>query len=79
MIATTEPEATWMAVARAEIGVREKPGKLRNNPRVLEYLAVCTLLSRALRGFDETPWCSAFVNWCMLNAGYEPTRKATAR
>ena len=28
---------------------------------------------------DETPWCSAFVNWCALKAGFERTLKLNAR
>ena len=28
---------------------------------------------------DEMAWCSAFVNWCALRAGYEYTGKLNAR
>ena len=28
---------------------------------------------------DETPWCSAFVNWCALKAGFERTSKLNAQ
>jgi uncharacterized protein (TIGR02594 family) len=50
-----------------------------NNPRVLEYLQSTTNLSRSATSRDETPWCSAFVNWCLRQAGYERTKNALAR
>lgn len=68
----------WMEFAEKEKGVQEVPGS-GNNPRVLEYLRSTTNLSRAATSKDETPWCSAFVNWCLQQAGYETTRNALAR
>lgn len=68
----------WMAIAEAELGVSEVPGS-GNNPRVLEYLQSTTNLGRSATSRDETPWCSAFVNWCLEQAGYDRTRNALAR
>ena len=68
----------WMPLAEQEKGVSEIPGS-GNNPRVLEYLQSTTNLSRSSVSKDETPWCSAFVNWCLQQAGYERTRNALAR
>jgi len=69
--ATAEPP--WLAIARAEIGVKEIVGK-KHNPRVLEYLGA----TRGRWSTDETPWCSGFVNWVMGQAGYGNTGSATA-
>lgn len=68
----------WMTIAEQERGVCEVPGS-GNNPRVLEYLQSTTNLSRSATSRDETPWCSAFVNWCLAQAGYERTKNALAR
>ena len=68
----------WMAFAEKEKGVSEIPGS-GNNPRVLEYLRSTTNLEASAVSKDETPWCSAFVNWCLEQAGYERTKNALAR
>lgn len=49
--------------AKQEEGVSEYPG-YRHNPRIIEYHATCFLKATT----DETPWCSAFVNWCVKQA-----------
>lgn len=68
----------WMAIAEQEKGVSEIPGA-GNNPRVLEYLRSTTNLTKTAVSKDETPWCSAFVNWCLQQAGYDRTKNALAR
>ena len=70
----------WMPIAEAEKakGIHEIPGQ-ENEPRVLEYLAATSNLDKSVRSRDETPWCSAFANWCLKQAGYEGTRNAAAR
>lgn len=70
-----EPE--WMKAARGEIGVREVPGS-GDNPRIVEYLQ-STTLGRPDNQNDETPWCSAFANWCLEDVGMEGTNSAWAR
>lgn len=76
----TRPDAwvgmPWIPLALHELGVHEVPGA-GDNPRVLEYLATCTANTALLH--DETPWCSAFVNWCMLHAGQARTHSLAAR
>lgn len=67
----------WYAVARAEIGVREVRGN-GDNPRIVEYLRSTTLDAPAASQ-DETPWCSAFANWCVERAGSAGTDSAWAR
>jgi uncharacterized protein (TIGR02594 family) len=73
-----QTEPPWFAIAKNELGVQEYPGAA-NNPRVVEYLNTTTNISATLRSKDETPWCSAFVNWCMKQSGIEGTRSALAR
>ncbi|MGQ9921950.1 MAG: NlpC/P60 family protein, partial [Desulfobacca sp.] len=79
----TEPaveitEWPWLKIARQELGVKESPGS-GDNPRVVEYLK-STTLGRPDNENDETPWCSAFVNWVLKQAGVEPrTNSAWAR
>lgn len=63
----------WLSIALAEDGVREIPGA-RDNARILEYLRTT---GSSLH--DETPWCSAFVQWCLGRAGVAGTGEANAR
>lgn len=66
----------WYQIAKKEMdeGVKEITGN-EDNPRIVEYHAATTLKASD----DETPWCSAFVNWCMDKAGEVKTNKANAR
>lgn len=75
----------WMHTAIGEMGVKELSGSA-SNARIEEYRDTCSkdaggnLGPWALRQDDgDIPWCSCFVNWCMLRAGIEPTRSAAAR
>jgi uncharacterized protein (TIGR02594 family) len=64
----------WLVVAKRELGVRELPGA-ENNPRVIEYI-------KSVRGREddtEFAWCSAFVNWCIVQSGLPGTGKGAAR
>jgi uncharacterized protein (TIGR02594 family) len=67
----------WMDIAEAELGVTEIPGPEAEG-RIVEYLE-STSLGHPDNQTDETPWCSAFVNWCMVQAGYQGTDSAWAR
>ena len=53
----------WLRIARGESGTKEIKGA-QHNPRVLEYLKTVGLGSD-----DETPWCAAFVAWCLKQSG----------
>jgi uncharacterized protein (TIGR02594 family) len=64
----------WMEYAFQELDTREVAGR-RDNPRIQEYLATVNLG----RAHDETPWCSAFANWCMRQAQIQGTGRANAR
>lgn len=67
-------EFEWMSIANAEIGEREVDGA-GSNPRILAYLATTTAGAQ----HDEVPWCSAFVNYCIVNSGIRGTNSARAR
>lgn len=68
-------EPVWMSIARAELGVRETPGK-RSTPRVQTYFGATVAGDKTN---DDVPWCSAFVNWVMAQAGFRGTRRLAAR
>lgn len=62
---------------RRNWGVKEYPGNGENR-RIIEYLK-STNLNAPDSARDETPWCSAFVNWCVEQPGYAGTDSAWAR
>jgi uncharacterized protein (TIGR02594 family) len=65
----------YFMTALGEYGVKEIPGPA-HAPRILEYLRTCSI---GPQGGDETPWCSAFCNWCMVHSSYRGTASAAAR
>jgi len=64
----------WYRAARQEEGVSEIEGP-KSSKRILEYHATCSLKATS----DDIAWCSAFVNWCMKQAGVKGTNDAGAR
>jgi len=75
--APTPSTYPWFGIAEREIGVKEVVGS-GDNPRIVEYLR-STNLDAPSASQDETPWCSAFVNWCVEASGYAGTDSAWAR
>ena len=67
----------WMPIAENEVGVEEVPGP-GDNPRIVEYLK-STNLGKPDNQNDETAWCSAFLNFCVEQAGLKGTNSAWAR
>lgn len=67
----------WFDVAMQELGTSEVVGP-GDNPRIVEYLR-STSLGGAMAANDETPWCSAFVNFCVEKSGFAGTDSASAR
>jgi len=72
IIAFITGKPQWIAIAEAEIGVKEIVGS-QHNPRVVEYHS-----TTGKWGNDEVAWCSSFVNWVMIKAGHKPTGSAQA-
>lgn len=72
-----DEEFPWMPIVIQEIGVKEFPGP-PDNPRIVQYLQ-STSLEAPERNNDETAWCSAFVNWCIEQAGFAGTDSSWAR
>ena len=64
----------WMRFALQEIGEAEVPGKTRSNQRIVQYHSAAGNADD-----DDTPWCSAFTNWCMLHGGQRGTGLPNAR
>jgi uncharacterized protein (TIGR02594 family) len=71
--ASRSPEAAWMKVARAEVGVTEDP--LGSNPRIEAYHAS----TEGGAADDAVAWCASFVNFCVEAAGVRGTRSKAAR
>lgn len=72
--------APWMVPAQEEFekGVRRRPGRDRNDPRILEYFKATPALDRQAAAVDETAYCAAFANWCLGRAGFKGTGSALA-
>ena len=68
----------WFKIAISEMGVREFYGAA-DNPRIIQYLKSTEHLSNQYKSNDETPWCAAFVNWCIEQSGIEGMNSAWAR
>jgi flagellar protein FlgJ len=70
--------APWMKFAEAEFqkGVRRRAGSA-HDPRILEYLTATDVKGGA-RTRDETPYCAAFVNWCLTKGGFRGNNSAWA-
>jgi len=65
-----EEDLSWIKIARAELGVLEIKG-IKHNPRIIEYHSTTGKFK-----YDETPWCSSFVNWVMTKAGLKGINSA---
>ena len=64
-----------LEMALSQYGIKEIVGQYHNN-EVVKYF---TEIGFAQITNDETAWCSAFVNWVCMKAGYEHTKKLNAR
>lgn len=68
-------EPTWLAEARRHLGVREIPG-VNHHPLIVKMWKA---IKRGGIKDDETPWCAAFVGFCLENAGIVSSRFESAR
>lgn len=62
-------------VALSQYGIAEIKGE-KHNPEVLRYFHD---IGHKWVLDDETGWCAAFVNWCLLQAGVKGTGKLNAK
>lgn len=69
----------WYEIALRELDACVAEQGSGAHPRILEYLATCNDLEEGEAERDSTPWCSAFVNWCLRQAGIEGTDSGWAR
>ena len=60
-------------IAFSQLGVKEFQGS-PSNPQIEDYLECVGMPSN-----DNIPWCSAFINWCLLEANISGTGSALAR
>jgi uncharacterized protein (TIGR02594 family) len=70
----TMHNALEIAIRECNTNVNEFAGA-NHHPRILEYHSATSLNATT----DEVPWCAAFVNWCLREAGIEGTFSAQAR
>ncbi|MGX9965921.1 hypothetical protein ACVFYP_21525 [Roseomonas sp. F4] len=72
----------WMGIAEAEAALppRERSAwpDPEENPRILEYFRVSAAWFEPGEG-DETDWCAAFVNWCLIRSGHHGSEHPGAR
>lgn len=68
-----DPE--WLIEARKHLGVREIPG-VNHNPLIVKMWKA---IKRGGIKDDETPWCAAFVGFCLENVGIVSSRFESAK
>jgi uncharacterized protein (TIGR02594 family) len=61
-------------IALGEYGIKERRGG--ENPEILKYFRE---IGHPDIIEDEVSWCSAFVNWCILKSGLQPTGSLAAK
>lgn len=74
VISTDQGRAPWMAYAIAE-AKRHKGAKEAEIEKTINYATEVHTGQKTMIGDpdpkkDQHPWCAAFVNWCLMKAGY---------
>ena len=64
-----------LEIAFSQYGLKEVPG-VKNNPEIMKYFKA---MDQGWVQGDEVAWCSAFINWCAIEKGYEFSGKLNAR
>ncbi len=67
----------WLVVAKQQSGVKEATGSA-SNPRIVDFVESTNRPQSDDWDDDDVPWCSAFVNWCMVQAGQPRTNSMMA-
>ncbi len=65
-----------LSIALSQYGVKEVKG-VKDHPQIINYFTSMGFEKSKFK--DETAWCSAFANWVAQEAGYERSKKLTAR
>lgn len=63
----------WFDYAESKVGTHEVPGTHHD-----EFILACHQTTTLKAKDDETPWCSSFVNKCMIEGGETGTNSAAA-
>jgi uncharacterized protein (TIGR02594 family) len=58
--------------------VKRRTGRGKHDPRILEYFKATPSLDQKYSAVDETPYCAAFINWCLGRSGYQGNGSALA-
>ena len=70
---SSAPKLTHMEIAMGELGQQEIFGA-EDNERIVGYFTAVSYRATD----DETPWCAAFANWVLMEAGIARTESAAA-
>jgi len=65
----------WMKIAKSMNGMREIKGRLHNE----KIVSMWDVIGAGWFNDDETPWCGAFVGYCLITAGVMTRGKGSAR
>lgn len=63
-----------LKTALSQCGIMETQGD-KSNPEINKYFSIMG----QTWADDETSWCSAFINWVAITAGYESSGQLNAR
>ena len=71
------PLKSWIDIAEAEVKkeIRQDPAPGKHHPSIMEYHKA----TKWPANDDETPWCSAFVNWVIRQSGRKSDGGADAK
>lgn len=71
-------KSPWMKYAEEEFKAKVKriPGK-EAHAQIVDYFTA-TDLNKKMASSDETAWCAAFCNWCLVKAGFKGDNSAGA-
>jgi uncharacterized protein (TIGR02594 family) len=75
-VVTSDSDARYEklhAVAKGQLGQKEIYGD-QDNPQIVQYFSATSYG----KTHDETPWCAAFVGWCLKQIGEKGTNSAAA-
>jgi len=70
---TSLGKLTHMEIAMGELGQTEFAGR-EDNSRIVDFFDAVSYRATD----DETPWCAAFANWVLMEAGIARTESAAA-